>query len=49
MNYLRLWEAQGVALISVDSKCGEAAFQFSAAKIWNNFPEGVRKASTLTM
>jgi len=33
----------------VRTKHGEAAFQIHTAKIWNNLPEDVRQASSLTM
>ena len=36
-------------VLRVRTKHGEAAFQIHAAKIWNNLPENVRQASSLTM
>uniref|UniRef100_A0A3P9MAR3 Reverse transcriptase domain-containing protein n=1 Tax=Oryzias latipes TaxID=8090 RepID=A0A3P9MAR3_ORYLA len=40
----------GLLLIPrVRTKQGESAFQYSAAKIWNSLPEGVRQASSVSM
>ena len=42
MNHLTISDSEKLS-------CGEAAFLFYEANIWNSLPEGVREASTPAM